>query len=90
MGDRFAVLRSLAWPNDAITAWVEMEPEAVHFLDAVFSSSSGLANVRREYRDEAPRRLFKLFIAPGCVDEVGRTLSRASQYVRIGEMKVDP
>lgn len=89
MGDRFAAVRSLPRPTDAITAWVEMEPEAVHFLDAVFSSGAGLANVRREYRDEPPRRMFKVFIAPGCVAEVRRTLVQAARYVRIGEVRVD-
>lgn len=89
MVDRFAGLASPDRPAAALTAWVEMEPEAVHFVDAVFSSGSGLANVRREYREEGARRWFKLFVAPGCVDEVRRMLVRTSRYVRIGEMRVE-
>lgn len=89
MSDRFVGVRSLARPADAITAWVEMEPEAVHFLDTVFSSGSGLANVRREYCDEGARRWFKVFIAPGCVEEVRRTLVRTARYVHIGEIRVE-
>ncbi len=90
MGDRFAPLRSLPRPLDAITAWVELDPEAIHFLDAVFSAGEGLANVRREYRDDGARRWFKLFIAPGCVEEVRGTLARVAHYVPVGEMQVEP
>lgn len=89
MADPFAALRSVPRPGDAITAWVETEPAAIHFLDAVFSSGSGEANVRREYRDVGGRRLFKVFVAPGCEAEVRRTLSRVARYVRIGEVRVE-
>lgn len=90
MGDRFAGLRSLPRPADAVTAWVESDPEAIHFLDAVFSAGEGLANVRREYRDDGARRWFKLFIAPGCVEEARRTLARTARYVPLGEIWVEP
>ncbi|QAA76295.1 MAG: hypothetical protein BIP78_0529 [Candidatus Bipolaricaulis sibiricus] len=90
MASRFAPLDRLPRPRDAITAWVETDPEAVHFLDAVFSAGPGLANVRREYRDEGTRQWFKVFIAPQSVDEALRTLRSAARYVRIGEVQIEP
>ncbi len=89
MGDRWAALRALPKPGDALTAWVDTDPEAIHFLDAVFATGPGLANVRREYRDEGGVRLFKLYLAPGAVDEALAVLRRASGYVRIGEVRVE-
>jgi len=65
MGNPFAALQALPRPADAVTMWVETDPDAIHFLDAVFAAGPGVGNVRREYRDEGPRRMFKLFVAPG-------------------------
>lgn len=90
MADRFAPLRGLAPPADARAAWVDTDPEAIHFLDAIFATGEGLANVRREYREEGGRRLFKLYIAPGGEGEALRTLRRAGRYVRIGEVRLEP
>lgn len=89
MTERFAALRGLPRPQEAITAWVETDPDAIHFLDAVFSAGPGLGNVRREYRDEGSRRLFKLFVAPGAEEEAWRTLRAAARFVRIGEVRVE-
>ncbi len=90
MADRFAPLRALTPPADAREAWVDTDPEAIHFLDAIFATGEGLANVRREYREEGGRRLFKLYIAPGGEEEALRTLRRAGRYVRIGEVRLEP
>lgn len=89
MGDRWAALRALPKPGEALTAWVDTDPTAIHFLDAAFAAEPGLANVRREYRDEGGKRLFKLYLAPGAADEALAVLRRASQHVRIGEVRIE-
>ncbi|MBC7220840.1 hypothetical protein H5T55_05160 [Candidatus Bipolaricaulota bacterium] len=89
MGDRFAHLAHLPRPRDAVTMWVEMGPEAVHFLDAVFSAFDGIGNVRREYREQGATKLFKLYVAPGCVAEAERLLRSAARFVPIGEVWVE-
>lgn len=88
MAERFAALRALPRPQDAVTVWVETDATAIHFLDAVFSAGPGLANVRREYRDEGPRRLFKVFVAPGGEADALRALRSAARFVRIGEVRI--
>lgn len=90
MADRFAALRALPRPGDAVTVWVETEPDAVHFLDAAFSAGPGLGNVRREYRDDGAKKLFKIYVAPGCVDDALQSLRRAARFVPIGEVRVEP
>ncbi len=89
MTDRFAALRSLPRPRDAVTVWLEVDPEGIHFLDAIFSSSDGTANVRREYRDEGHKSLFKLYVAPGCVPEAERLLRVAGRFITIGEVRAE-
>ncbi|HAZ27955.1 TPA: hypothetical protein DCY67_05005 [Candidatus Acetothermia bacterium] len=89
MADRFAALRALPRPGDAVTVWVETDAEAVHFLDAAFSGLNGIANVRREYRDDGARKLFRVYVAPGCLDDVRRALRTAARFVTIGEVQVE-
>lgn len=89
MGDRFASLALLPRPRDAVTMWVEMEAEAVHFLDAVFSAFDGIANVRREYREQGAKKLFKIYVAPGCILEAERLVRSAGRFVPIGEVEVE-
>ncbi|MCR4391623.1 MAG: hypothetical protein NUV94_02320 [Candidatus Acetothermia bacterium] len=90
MGDRFARLRELSPPPEAAVVWVETDDEALHFLDAAFSAMDGVANVRREYRDVGGRKLFKIYVAPGSVDEVLRVLRAAAEHVTIGEIQIEP
>lgn len=89
MADRFAALRTIPRPGDAVAVWVETDAEAVHFLDAAFSGLNGVANVRREYREDGARKLFKVYVAPGCVDDALRALRHAARFVTIGEVQVD-
>ncbi|MFH1609533.1 MAG: hypothetical protein ABID40_02765 [Candidatus Bipolaricaulota bacterium] len=89
MADRFSALRTLPRPGDAVTVWVETDAEAVHFLDAAFSGLDGVANVRREYREDGARKLFKVYVAPGCLDDALRALRSAARFVAIGEVQVE-
>ncbi len=89
MRDRFAPLRRLPRPPDAVTLWVEAEAEAVHFLDAAFGGLDELANVRREYREDGDRKLFRVYVAPGRLDEALRAVRTAARFVRIGEVQVE-
>ncbi|MEN3009598.1 MAG: HAD family hydrolase [Candidatus Bipolaricaulaceae bacterium] len=36
-------------------------------MDGIFGMHDGVANVRREYREVGGRKLFKIFVAPGCL-----------------------
>lgn len=89
MADPFAALRTLPRPGDAVTVWVETDAEAVHFLDAAFSGLDGIANVRREYRDEGARKMFRIYVAPGQLDDALRALRFAARFVAIGEIQVE-
>ncbi len=89
MTPRFPSLRTLPRPEEAHVVWVELDEEGVHFLDAVFGAWDDLANVRREYKPEGGRKLFKIFVAPGCLDEALGVLRRAGKFVRVGEIRVE-
>ncbi|MBC7099185.1 hypothetical protein H5T52_08730 [Candidatus Bipolaricaulota bacterium] len=75
-------------PADAAVIWVEATDKALHFIDGVLMATDGLANVRREYRVEGGRKLYKLYASPQGVEEVLALLSRAARYVPIGEVRV--
>lgn len=89
MTDRFAPLRHQTPPKEAHVLWVEMDEEALHFVDGVFGLYDGLANVRREYRDVGGRKLFKIFVAPGCLAEALEILERAKKFENIGEIRIE-
>lgn len=89
MNDRFSGL-SLSPPPDATVIWVETTDEALHFVDGVLMATDGLANVRRKYRVEKGRKLYKLYVSPQGVEDVLTLLSRAARYVPIGEIHVEP
>jgi len=67
--------------------WVETTDQGLHFLDAVLMATDGLANVRREYREEGGRKLYKVFVCPQAVGEVVRLLRRAGEFVPVGEVR---
>lgn len=78
-----------AAPPDATVIWVETQDEALHFIDGVLMATDGLANVRRKYRVEKGRKLYKLYVSPQGVEDVLALLSRAAKYVPIGEIRVE-
>lgn len=75
-------------PQDAEVIWVETTDKALHFLDGILMATDGLANVRREYREEEGRKLFKVYVAPGAVEEVLRLLERARRFAPVGEVRL--
>jgi len=86
----FSRLLQLRPPQDAEVLWVETTDKALHFLDGMLMATDGLANVRREYREEGGRKLYKLYVAPGEVEEVLRLLERARRFAPVGEVHVEP
>lgn len=76
-------------PREARVLWVETTDAGLHFLDAVLMATDGLANVRREYREEVGRKLYKVFVAPQAEEEVMRLLRRAGEFVPIGEVRLE-
>ncbi|MGC9530362.1 MAG: hypothetical protein ACP5G2_07155 [Candidatus Bipolaricaulaceae bacterium] len=89
-GGRWGALRELPRPADAEVVWVETSDQALHFLDAVVLAADGLANVRREYRLEAGRKLFKVYVSPGGRPELTALLRRAGNYIPVGEITLSP
>ena len=83
----FSRLRQLRPPQVAEVLWVETTDKALHFLDGMLMATDGLANVRREYREEGGRKLYKLYVAPGAVEEVLRLLERARRFAPVGETR---
>ncbi|MCD5408787.1 DUF4911 domain-containing protein [Candidatus Bipolaricaulota bacterium] len=67
---------------------METTDKALHFLDGILMATDGLANVRREYREEGGRKLFKVYVAPGAVEEVLRLLERARRFAPVGEVRL--
>jgi len=90
MNGRFSGLGPPTPPSDATVIWVETRDEALHFIDGVLMTTDGLANVRREYRMEKGRKLYKLYVSPQGVEDVLTLLSRAARYVPVGEIRVEP
>ncbi len=89
MNPQWESLRTLQPPPEAHVLWVEVNEEGVHFLDAAFGAWDDLVNVRREYKSEGGRTLFKIFVAPGCLDEALGVLDRARKFIPIGEIRVE-
>ncbi len=89
MAERFPFLRELNPPQKMHVLWVEMDEEALHTVDGAFGMSDGLANVRREYREIAGRKFFKIYVAPGGLAEALEILERLRRFVRIGEVVVE-
>lgn len=85
---RFARLRGLPRPQEGVL-WVETTEEGLYFVDAVLMSLDGVANVRREYREEGGRKFFKVYAPPGLGDEALATLERLRRYVPIGKIRVE-
>lgn len=97
---RFARLRGLPRPQEGVF-WVETTEEGLFFVDAVLMSQDGVANVRREYREEGGprgimtgraiprggRKFFKVYVPPGLADEALALLERLRRYVPIGEIR---
>ncbi len=83
-------LRRIRPPKDAEVLWVEVTDKDLHFLDGMLMVTDGLANVRREYREHGGRKLFKLYVAPGQLDEVRRLVERARAFASIGEVLPGP
>ncbi|MCS7239994.1 MAG: hypothetical protein NZ651_01940 [Candidatus Bipolaricaulota bacterium] len=89
MAERFPFLRNLTPPKKMHVLWVEMDEETLHTVDGAFAIHDGLVNVRREYREVGGRKLFKIYVAPGCLAEALAVLDRLKKIVRIGEVIVE-
>jgi len=89
MPKRFPFLRNLNPPKKMHVLWVEMDEETLHMVDGAFGVSDGLANVRREYREIGGRKFFKIYVAPGGLEEALEILNRLKKFVRIGEVMVE-
>ncbi len=89
MPERFPPLRKFAPPKKMAALWVEMDEEALHMVDGAFGMSDGVANVRREYREQGGRKFFKIYVAPGCLNEALEVLQRLREFVPLGEIIVE-
>lgn len=70
--------------------WLEVPDDAIHLVDGILAATDGLVNVRREYVAEGARKFFKVYVAPGGVDEVHTLLRAIGEHVQVGEIRVDP
>ncbi len=76
-------------PSDAQVVWVEAPDDTIHLLDGILSATDGLVNVRREYISEGDRKLFKVYVAPGALDEAVALLRAIGRYVPLGELRTE-
>ncbi len=77
-------------PHETRVLWVEAGDEAVHVLDGLFAATDGWVNVRREYREQGARKLFKAFVAPGYLDDALALLAKMRAHGLIGEVQLEP
>ncbi|MFO8034528.1 MAG: hypothetical protein R6U88_05135 [Candidatus Bipolaricaulota bacterium] len=77
-------------PGDAQVLWVETPDDAIHILDGIFAATDGLVNVRREYIGGGDSKLFKMYVAPGALEEVRALLRGIGRYVPVGEIRTEP
>ncbi len=77
-------------PPEVHVVWVEAPDDAIHLVDGIFAATDGLVNVRREYVAEDGRKFFKVYVAPGALDEVCALLRAMRACVQVGELRVDP
>ena len=89
MTNRFASLWALTPPPDAAVLWVETTDQALHFIDGLFMTTDGLANVRREYREDNGRKFYKLYVSPQGKDDVISLLKHAAKFAPVGELRWD-
>lgn len=87
--ERFVKLRELAPPREVYTLWVETSEAAVAFIEAVILWEDHIANVRREFRKIGNHTWFKMFVTPGCLEEVLYILERLKRFVYIGSVHVE-
>ncbi len=76
-------------PKEAQVLWVETPDSAIHVLDGILAATDGLVNVRREYTSEGDRKLFKIYVAPGALDEVSGLLRALGRHVYVGEVRAE-
>lgn len=91
MGKRelLKALGELSPPREVYTLWVETNEAAVAFIEAVILWEDHIANVRREFRRIGGHTWFKMYVTPGCLEEVLRILERLKRFVYIGAVKVE-
>jgi|GEM_PF-856767 hypothetical protein len=87
--DRFTKLRELPAPREVYTLWVETNEAAVAFIEAVLLLEDHIANVRREFRKIGDHTWFKMFVTPGCLEEILRILERLKRFVYVGAVQVE-
>lgn len=89
MEKRFAKLRDLPPPREVYTLWVETNEAAVAFIEAVILWDDHIANVRREFRKIGDHTWFKMFVTPGCLEEVLGILDALKKFVYIGAVRLE-
>ncbi|MBS3786878.1 hypothetical protein KGY79_01630 [Candidatus Bipolaricaulota bacterium] len=76
-------------PDDSIEVYVELEEEALYFLDAVIEGYDGIANVRREYREVEGDKEFRILTSPGCLDQTLEVIRDLRRFIFVGKITVE-
>ena len=76
-------------PVESIEVFVELEEEDLHFLDAVIEGYDGIANVRREYRETAGDKEFRIYTSPGCLDQTLQVIRDLRRFIFVGRITVE-
>ena len=68
----------------AVPYWIATNEEEIHFVDAILSAYDGLATVRREFKLQDGRAMYKVYVAEGMEDEFLEVMDRLKAHADIG------
>jgi hypothetical protein len=69
--------------REAVVYWIATTEDEIHFIDAIVSAYDGLASVRRDFKLEEGRTMYKVYVSAGMEDEFLELMGRLKERARI-------
>jgi hypothetical protein len=70
-------------PSGTVVYWLATTEEEIHFIDAIVSAYDGLAGVRRDFKIEEGRSMYKVYVSAGMEEEFLELMERLTERARI-------
>jgi hypothetical protein len=69
--------------SGTVVYWIGTSEEEIHFIDSIVSAYDGLASVRRDFKLEDGRALYKIYVSAGMEEEFAELMERLRTRARI-------